>query len=112
MSENHDFEQSLVPQEQRRSFWAMFVVMLGFTFFSASMWTGASMGSGLTLKGFVLAMLAGNLILGIYTSVLAYIAASTGLSVHLLARRSFGHRGSALPSFLLAFTQIGWFGVG
>ena len=83
MSEHQDFEQSLVPQEQRKNFWSMFVVMLGFTFFSASMWTGASMGSGLTLKGFVLAMLAGNLILGIYTSVLAYIAASTGLSVHL-----------------------------
>ena len=38
--------------------------------------------------------------------------ASTGLSVHLLARRSFGKRGSALPSAILAITQIGWFGVG
>lgn len=113
MSEGHqDFEQTLVPQEQRRGFWSMFVIMLGFTFFSASMWTGASMGDGLTVGGFVTAMLVGNLILGVYTSTLAYIAASTGLSVHLLARQAFGHRGSALPSFLLAFTQIGWFGVG
>ncbi|MGN0879442.1 MAG: cytosine permease [Oligosphaeraceae bacterium] len=112
MSESHDFEQTLVPEDKRRGFWSMFVVMLGFTFFSASMWTGANLGAGLTLKGFFLYMLIGNLVLGLYTSMLAWIASSTGLSIHLLARQSFGRRGSALPSFLLAFTQIGWFGVG
>ena len=109
---DNDYAQTLVPPEKRRGFWPMFVIMLGFTFFSASMWVGATLGSGLTLGKFVLTVLAGNLILGVYTSVLAWMASSTGLSVHLLARRSFGRRGSALPSFLLAITQIGWFGVG
>ena len=109
---DNDYAQSLVPPEKRRGFWPMFVIMLGFTFFSASMWVGATLGSGLTLGKFILTVLAGNLILGVYTSVLAWMASSTGLSVHLLARRSFGRRGSALPSFLLAITQIGWFGVG
>ena len=112
MAEDHDYSQSNVPQEQRRGFWAMFVVMLGFTFFSASMWTGTTLGNGLTVSKFFLAVLLGNLILGAYTSALAYMASSTGLSVHLLARRSFGKRGSALPSAILAITQIGWFGVG
>lgn len=112
MADSHDFEQSFVPEDKRRGFWSMFVVMLGFTFFSASMWTGANLGAGLTLKGFFTYMLIGNLVLGLYTSLLAWIASSTGLSIHLLARQSFGVRGSALPSFLLAFTQIGWFGVG
>ena len=109
---DYDYSQSNVPQEQRRGFWAMFVVMLGFTFFSASMWTGTTLGSGLTVSKFIWAVLIGNLILGVYTSALAYMASSTGLSVHLLARRSFGKRGSALPSAILAITQIGWFGVG
>ncbi len=90
----------------------MFVVMLGFTFFSSSMWTGANIGAGSKLSQFFWAMMAGNLILGVYTSVLAYMASKTGLSVHLLARRAFGKKGSALPSALLAITQIGWFGVG
>lgn len=107
-----DFAQASVPMEQRRGFCAMFVIMMGFTFFSASMWVGATLGCGLTLKMFILTMLAGNLVLGIYTAFLAWIASSSGLSVHLLARRSFGKLGSKLPSFLLAFTQIGWFGVG
>ncbi len=110
--EDQDYAQSFVPEGSRKGFWSMFVVMLGFTFFSASMWIGATLGCGLTLKGFILTVLVGNLILGVYTSTLAWIASSNGLSVHLLARRSFGKKGSWLPSFLLAFTQIGWFGVG
>jgi len=58
------------------------------------------------------AVLIGNLLLGIYTACLGYIGASTGLSTHLLARYSFGVKGSWLPSLLLGGTQVGWFGVG
>lgn len=59
-----------------------------------------------------MAVLIGNLLLGIYTSLLGYIGSSTGLSTHLLARFSFGSKGSWLPSLLLSGTQVGWFGVG
>jgi cytosine permease len=76
------------------------------------MWTGGSLGTGLSFNDFFLAVLIGNLILGIYTSFLGYIGASTGLSTHLLARFSFGSKGSWLPSILLGGTQVGWFGVG
>ncbi|MBR0460155.1 MAG: cytosine permease [Victivallales bacterium] len=109
---DHDFAQSEVPEKSRRGFWAMFVVMLGFTFFSASMLTGWNMGKGLPLKSFLWAMVAGNLILGVYTSTLAYMASKTGLSIHLMSRHTFGSKGSYLPSAILAITQIGWFGVG
>ncbi|MEF1214626.1 cytosine permease, partial [Vibrio alginolyticus] len=68
--------------------------------------------TGLSFNDFFLAVLIGNLILGIYTSFLGYIGASTGLSTHLLARFSFGSKGSWLPSALLGGTQVGWFGVG
>lgn len=86
--------------------------MLGLTFFSASMWTGGTLGTSLTYSDFFLAVLMGNLMLGIYTSFLGYIGAKTGLTTHILARYSFGIRGSWLPSALLGGTQVGWFGVG
>lgn len=86
--------------------------MLGLTFFSASMWTGGTLGTGLSYHDFFLAVLIGNLLLGIYTSFLGYIGAKTGLTTHLLARFSFGVKGSWLPSLLLGGTQVGWFGVG
>lgn len=109
-----DAEYSLeaVPQSNRHGFWRMLVVMLGFTFFSASMWSGGTLANGLTFAQFITVVLAGNLILGLYTGGLAYIAASTGLSTHLLTRYAFGEKGSYVSSFLLSVTQIGWFGVG
>lgn len=111
---NFDTEFSLtaVPSSYRNGFWKTLVVMLGLTFFSASMWSGGELGQGLSFIQFMAIVLAGNLILGAYTGLLAYMAAKTGLSTHLLARYAFGEKGSYLASFLLAFTQIGWFGVG
>ena len=90
----------------------MFFIMLGFTFFSASMSVGAKLGNGLDFKGFALAVLIGSVILSAYTGILGYIGSKTGMSLDLLAQRSFGKFGSFLPSALITFTQIGWFGVG
>lgn len=109
-----DSEHSLsaVDDESRRSFWAMLVVMVGFTFFSPSMTAGGNLGIGLNIRDFFVAVLIGNAFLGAYTGTLAYIGQSTGLTLDLLARYSFGIKGSYLPSILIGFTQIGWFGVG
>ena len=35
-----DFAECAVPKWSRRRFLTMFMIMLGFTFFSASMWVG------------------------------------------------------------------------
>ena len=107
-----DFALNHVADTHRKGFWPMLVVMLGFTFFSASMWAGGTLGAGLTAGQLLAAVAAGNLLLGTYTGLLAAIAARTGLSTHLLARYSFGEKGSYIPSFLLGITQVGWFGVG
>ena len=109
---DQEFSLQAVPHSHRVGFWRMLVVMLGFTFFSASMWSGGTLGNGLTFTQFIWMVLAGNLILGTYTGALAYVAADTGLSTHLLARYAFGEKGSYLTSFLLSATQVGWFGVG
>ena len=54
----------------------------------------------------------GGIILAAYTGALGWIGAESGLSLDMLARRSFGTKGSWLPSAMISFTQIGWFGVG
>ncbi|GAE29929.1 cytosine permease [Halalkalibacter hemicellulosilyticus] len=107
-----EYSLSAVPQGNRQGFWRMFVVMVGFTFFSASMMSGGSLGDGLPFMDFVLIVLLGNFVLGAYTGLLAFIASKTGLSTHLLTRYAFGEKGSYLSSFMLATTQVGWFGVG
>lgn len=112
MSQDNNYSQGPVPLAARKGVVPLTFVMLGLTFFSASMWTGGTLGTGLSYNDFFLAVLFGNLLLGIYTAFLGYIGAKTGLSTHLLARYSFGIKGSWLPSMLLGGTQVGWFGVG
>ncbi|SCG82356.1 Cytosine permease [Proteiniborus sp. DW1] len=112
--QNVDTEHSLsaVDEKSRQGFWSLMVVLVGFTFFSPSMTAGGNLGLGLTLKDFFIAMILGNAFLGAYTALLAHIGQNTGLTMDLLARRSFGEKGSYLSSVLISFTQIGWFGVG
>ena len=107
-----DYTGGAIGKAGRKSTLSMFMIMLGFTFFSASMWAGQNLAAGLDLSGFIAALLLGGLILGAYTGSLGYIGAESGLTLDMLARRSFGSKGSWLPSAMISFTQIGWFGVG
>ncbi|MBR4793509.1 MAG: cytosine permease [Bacteroidaceae bacterium] len=107
-----DFTSSRVTPEGRKSNLSMFMVMLGFTFFSASMWAGQNLAKGLDFAGFIGAVILGGIILGAYTGTLGFIGAKTGLTLDMLAHRSFGRKGSWLPSAMISFTQMGWFGVG
>ena len=107
-----DFTSGRVTNEGRKSNLSMFMVMLGFTFVSASMWAGQSLAAGLDFAGFIGALILGGIILGAYTGTLGYIGAKTGLTLDMLAHRSFGRKGSWLPSAMISFTQMGWFGVG
>lgn len=107
-----DFAETAVPKSSRRGLITMFMIMLGFTFFSASMWVGQQLADGLDFGGFIKSLIIGGIILGLYTGLLGYVGAKTGFSLDLLARKAFGTKGSYLPSAMISFTQIGWFGVG
>ena len=87
-----DYSLEAVPESARKGFRSMFFVMLGFTFFSASMSVGAKLGNGLDFSEFVLACIIGGIILSIYCGILAYIGSDTGLTMDLLCRKAFGSR--------------------
>src|SRR5699024_5507735 len=60
-----EFALEPVPQKYRNGFWQMLAVMMGLTFFSASMLSGGELAMGLNLVQFVLIVLIGNLMLGL-----------------------------------------------
>jgi len=103
-----DYPLSPVPMDQRKSVWSMGLVLLGFTFFTATMWAGGSVGVAFDFSTMLMVLAVGNLLLGLYAAGLGYIAARPGLSTALLRRFTFGALGSKLSAFLLGFTQIGW----
>ena len=107
-----DYTGRIVDAAGRKKNLSMFMIMLGFTFFSASMWVGQQLAAGLDWWGFIWALLIGGVILAAYTGSLGFIGAESGMSLDMLAQRSFGSKGSWLPSAMISFTQIGWFGVG
>ena len=65
-----DYELQAVPDSARKGFLPMFMIMMGFTFFSASMSVGGQLGIGLNMTKFIWALLIGNAILGVYTGIL------------------------------------------
>ena len=64
-----DYSMEAVPESARKGFRSMFFVMLGFTFFSASMSVGAKLGNGLDLNGFAAACVIGGVILSAYCGI-------------------------------------------
>lgn len=108
-----EYSLSKVPQEKKtQGMLAAMVVLVGFTFFTPSMTAGGNLGIGLNLRDFIISVVVGNAFLGVYCGTLAYIGQKTGLTLDLLGRHSFGNVGSYIPSSLISFTQVGWFGVG
>lgn len=112
MQGNNDYPLSEVPQSNRKGFVSMASVLLGFTFFTATMWAGGSLGSSFNMSELISIVILGNLILGAYAAALGYIAYKTGLNTVLLGRYCFGELGSKLSDFILGFTQIGWYAWG
>ncbi|RBW43594.1 cytosine permease [Psychromonas sp. B3M02] len=112
MDSKNDFPLSAVPADQRKGLWSMMSVLLGFTFFTATMWAGGSLGTAFNFNEILGIVFIGNLLLGSYAAGLAYVAFKTGLNTVLLGRYSFGLQGSKLSDFVLGFTQIGWYAWG
>lgn len=110
--QHSDYPLSEVPLSERKGLLSTAIVLLGFTFFTATMWAGGSLGSAFSFGELLTIIVIGNLLLGVYASVLAYIACKSGLNTLLMGRFCFGEIGSKLSDFILGFTQIGWYAWG
>ena len=108
-----DYPLSELPAGARKGFWSNAVVLLGFTFFTATMWGGGRLGTGLKFWPDLMGLIVfGNLLLGAYVAILGLIAYRSGLNTVLMCRFCFGDKGSRLTDLLLGLTQIGWYAWG
>ncbi len=110
--ESSDYPLTEVPRSDRRGLVSTSLVLLGFTFFTSTMWAGGTLGEAFTIGELLWIILAGNLLLGGYAATLAYIACKSGLNSVLMGRFCFGEVGSKLSDVILGFTQIGWYAWG
>lgn len=110
---SEDYPLSPVPQTARRSFISLAAILVGFTLYSGTLFAGGLVGPSFRFWPDLVGLIViGNLILGVYSALLGYIAGETGLTTVLMARFSFGNVGSRWVDFILGFTQIGWYAWG
>lgn len=108
----NDFPLSEVPMHARKGLASTAMVLLGFTFFTATMFAGGKLGVAFSFGEMMAVIVVGNLLLGIYAATLGYIAFKSGLNSVLMGRFCFGEVGSKLSDLILGFTQIGWYAWG
>lgn len=115
LTEHHlleaEYEQGPVPLHARRSLGSVSLVWLGFPMIITGAITGALIVGGLGFQRGLLAIALGNLALFLYVGALSALGAQSGFNFALLARTTFGARGYAIASALLATLVIGWFTV-
>jgi cytosine permease len=104
-----DYPLSHLPGMARKSFFSVAAVLLGITFFSPTMNTGAQLAAAFKLGDLIWIIIVGNLVLGVYVAANCAVGAKTGLTSVMLSRYTLGTVGSKWASFLLGGTQIGWF---
>lgn len=91
---------------------SLFILMLGFAIFPASLIFGGKLSSLYGPLECILVILLGNLALGLYAGLLGYIGVKKNSTTHQLIEATFGRTFGRVIALLLTLTQIGWFGVG
>ena len=100
------------PQEGRKGFWPIFLVLFSFTFFTGTMFAGGKIGVAFDFSTILLITALGNLLLAAYAASLGLISARSGLNTVLMGRFCFGNLGSKLSDFILGFAELGWYAWG
>lgn len=104
-----DYELEAVPTDQRKSFWSITMVWIGFVFVIASMMAGGGLSVGLNFKDIIFVTIGGNIFLSVIAILTAVMASRTGLTFGLLTRYSFGNKGSRIASLFVPIVNIGWY---
>ncbi|MGI6685298.1 MAG: cytosine permease [Bacillota bacterium] len=113
LGSSEDSPLGAVPEQDKKGYISMGMVLLGFTFFTSTMFAGAQIGVAYKFwPDLFLIILLGNAILGGYVAILGYIAQKTGYNSVVLCRYGFGDIGSKYTDFAFGITQIGWYAWG
>lgn len=106
-----DYPLEHVPLTARTGLLSISAVLLGFTFFTPTMASGAQLGAAFSFNDLVWIILAGSAILGLYVATICAIGAKTGLTSVMLAKYTLGKGGAKWADVILGGTQIFWYAI-
>lgn len=108
---DQDYPLDHVPKSARRGLVSISCVLIGFTFFTPTMASGASLGAAFTFDELILIIIAGSAILGLYVATMCLIGARTGLTCVLQSKYTFGKAGAKWSDIILGGTQVFWYAI-
>ncbi|MFI9624475.1 cytosine permease [Streptomyces sp. NPDC052042] len=107
-----DYSLSRVPRDKRFGFWSMLLQWLAQSGSISQFTLGATIGVGMSFGDAFLAFTLGAVILEVVIFAIGLAGMREGLATPMLTRWvGFGRNGSALVSFVIAVSLVGWFGV-
>lgn len=107
-----EFSQGAVPLSERKGFFSLVFVWIGYVFTVTIMTAGGKIALGsYNLVDAVKAMLLGCIILICIGCIIAFISKETGLTFGLLSRYTFGNLGSQIVALSVMVTLLGWFSI-
>ena len=105
-----DYALTPVPKNERKTLLNQFLVNAGYIICLAGLFSGASLGQGMTLKDAIIATIIGSFILALYASLTAVPAARYGVSTTVLGRHAFGRWGVVIIALIIFILNgVGWF---
>lgn len=108
---DNDYPLDHVPATARKGLLPISAVLIGFTFFTPTMASGASLGAAFNFDNLLWIILVGSLILGVYVASICAIGAKTGLTSVLLSRYTLGKAGAKWADIILGGTQVFWYAI-
>jgi cytosine permease len=108
---DEDYPLDHVPASARRSLLSVSAVLIGFTFFTPTMASGAQLGAAFPFDQLLVIIIGGSLILGFYVASMCAIGAKTGLTAVLQSKYTFGTIGAKWSDIILGGTQIFWYAI-
>ncbi|MBV1820314.1 purine-cytosine permease family protein [Anaerosalibacter bizertensis] len=106
-----DYPREPVPKEARRSWWSIGMVWTGVYISVASILEGLSLIGGLPFWKAVLAEVVGFIIFLSLMFIQGNIGTETGLTTYVLARDSFGLKGSYIVALIVFLGDFGWYAI-
>ena len=87
---DQDYPLTHVPASARRGLISISCVLIGFTFFTPTMASGASLGACFNFDQLIIIITGGSIILGLYVAAMCAMGAKTGLTAVLQSKYTFG----------------------
>ncbi|MGB8060719.1 MAG: cytosine permease [Candidatus Sulfotelmatobacter sp.] len=102
-----------VPKSERtKSWWDLFVIQAGVNITLSSLLLGGLLVPGLSWTQACVALVVGNIILGVLLALMGYFGVDYGVSTTVASRFALGHpRGSWIASIIILISMVGWFAV-